>query len=109
MSCTLSLVIKIFSLESMKKSGCVAKCNPTGEFSLESIKMYLVQSTSPVHQSSPVIVVYRLGHVPLECFCVLSSHLVIMHGSWHMFFFFFGGGGGGGGGISSQKEVRKTL
>ena len=34
-----------------KGSGNVSKCNPTGEFSLESIKMIF----SPVHQSSPPI------------------------------------------------------
>ena len=52
------LVIEIFVLESLKKSGYVSKCNPIGELSLESIKMFLVQSTGPVHQSNPTIVDY---------------------------------------------------
>ena len=39
-------------LESVKERLYVSKCNPAGEFSLESIIM------SPVHQSSPVIVDY---------------------------------------------------
>ena len=44
-------------MESVKGSGHVSKCNPTGELSLERIKMIY----SPVHQSSPVII-YRLPH-----------------------------------------------
>ena len=41
----------IVLLESVKGSGNVSKCNPTGEFSLESIKM----SFSPVYQFSPLV------------------------------------------------------
>ena len=38
-------------LESVKESGYVSKCNPTGEFSLKSIKMIF----NPVQQSSPPV------------------------------------------------------
>ena len=50
-ACFSHLVIEIFMLESLKKSGYVSKCNPTGELSLESIKMIF----SPVYWSSPPV------------------------------------------------------
>ena len=58
---------QIFLLESVKESGYVRdiatflQCNPTGEFSLESIKT----SFNPVHQSSPAIVDYRVYRAPV--------------------------------------------
>ena len=51
---------------SVKESGYVSKCNPIGKLSLESIKWFLVQSTSPVHQSSPVIVDYHNNDTAID-------------------------------------------
>ena len=55
---------------SVKESGYVSKHNPIGKLSLESIKWFLVQSTGPVHQSSPlsspVIVDYHNNDTPTD-------------------------------------------
>ena len=71
------LVIKYFVLESVKESGYVTKSNPTGKLLLESINVVFyhqssppVQSTSPVHQSSQVIVDYSSASFPCSSVCV---------------------------------------
>ena len=64
-------------LESVKESGYVTKSNPTGKLLLESINVVFyhqssppVQSTSPVHQSSQVIVDYSSASFPCSSVCV---------------------------------------
>ena len=59
-------------LESVKESGYVSKCNPTGEFSLKSIKM----NFNPVHQSSPPV---QSSDCRLPYFNMISVKYVLLH------------------------------
>ena len=60
-ACLMSSSYKTFMIKSVKEISYVSKCNPTGKLSLERIKMifspvhHAVQSTGPVHQSSPPV------------------------------------------------------
>ena len=68
-----------FLLESVKESGYVSKCIPTGEFSLDSIKTILI--FSPVHQSSPL-------YVLLFVLCELDlNHQLLKKLEWFQFQF----------------------